>query len=216
MEKTEQIIDLAKAIVKAQAVIQFATKDATNPYFKSNYADLTAVIDAVKKPLNDNGIAFLQAVNMDTDKPVVETILLHETGQYISSKTPVFCTKPNDPQALGSGITYSKRYALQAILGLPTEDDDGNAASKPDKKTETKALTPEELAIIDEIFKRLVDIASEKNLVPDRASIKNFALTRTQSKRLPVDEKEITKFVDCIVNSNGKNLLSQVCKPKPK
>ena len=85
----------------------------------------------MKEPLNKHGISFLQAVDKTNEEglPMIDTILLHESGQYLSTRTPVFCAKPNDPQAFGSGITYSKRYALQALLGLPTEDDDGNAAT---------------------------------------------------------------------------------------
>jgi len=126
---SEQISNIAAALLKAQRDIGHALKSAENPYFKSRYADLTIVIDSVKDPLNNNGITFLQAVDSDTEgKPVIDTILLHESGQYLSTRTPVFCNKPNDPQAFGSGVTYSKRYALQAILGLPTEDDDAESA----------------------------------------------------------------------------------------
>jgi len=133
IEHSEKIDAISKSILEAQKEIRKAIKGSANPYFKSKYADLEAVIDAVKEPLNKHGIAFLQAVNQvgdDNGRVAIETVLLHEGGQYMTSKTPVYCTKPNDSQALGSGITYSKRYALQAMLGLPSEDDDGNAASK--------------------------------------------------------------------------------------
>jgi len=127
--KTSEKIDLiSKALVQAQKEIKPAIKDSKNPYFKSTYADLTAVVEAIKDPLNKNGVSFLQLVNSG-EKDTVETILLHESGQFISTETKVYCTKPNDPQAFGGGITYTKRYALQAALGLPTEDDDGNSAS---------------------------------------------------------------------------------------
>ena len=128
--QTEQINNLASALLKAQKDIGSALKKADNPYFKSKYADLGAVIEAVKGPLNDHGITFLQAVDCHEigDHAVIDTILLHESGQYLSTRTPIFCSKPNDPQAFGSGISYSKRYALQALLGLPTEDDDGEKA----------------------------------------------------------------------------------------
>lgn len=159
-----QLQKIAPALLKAQIAVGAALKSSTNPYFKSSYADLTAVIEAVKEPLNENDIVFLQLVQTAEDCPlietastapdgtgvsrtspayssVVETILLHSSGEQISTLTPVFCNKPNDPQAFGSGITYVKRYALQAILGLPTEDDDGNEASapaKPPKKQKKK------------------------------------------------------------------------------
>lgn len=120
---------LAASLIKAQSEIKYAAKTSKNPYFNSKYADLSEVIAAIKEPLNKNGIAFLQKVQSDDTCDYVITVLLHESGQSITSRTRVYCAKPNDPQAFGSGITYSKRYALQAILGLPTEDDDGNAAA---------------------------------------------------------------------------------------
>lgn len=137
--KSDQISNLAAAILEAQKDIGAALKSSKNPYFKSKYADLTVVIDAVKEPLNKHGIAFLQAVDANGEgSPVIDTILLHSSGQYLSTRTPVFCSKPNDPQAFGSGVTYSKRYALQAILGLPTEDDDAERAMARDNKQADK------------------------------------------------------------------------------
>ena len=140
IEKSDNITNLAAALLKAQKAIGIAIKNEKNPYFKSNYADLKAVIEAVKDPLNENGISFLQAVNVkdNSELPVIETMLLHESGQFINSVTPVFCSKPNDPQAFGSGVTYSKRYALQAILGLPTADDDGEKAMARGEKPKTE------------------------------------------------------------------------------
>lgn len=155
IEKSENITNLAGALLKAQKQMGSALKDAENPYFKSNYADLKAVIDAIKEPLNANGITFLQAVNGSGEgNPVIETMLLHESGQYLCTKTPVFCAKPNNPQAFGSGVTYSKRYALQAFLGLPTKDDDGNAGSgeksKSTKQKPTKQVKQNE--IVEQAF----------------------------------------------------------------
>ena len=145
VDKSEQISNLAAALLKAQTEIGTVLKNAENPFFHSMYANFTAIIAAVKGPLNNNGIAFLQAVDMgakgngEHGLPVVDTILLHESGQYISTRTPVYCLKANDPQALGTGITYSKRYALQAILGLPTEDDDGEGAKNRNGKPRANA-----------------------------------------------------------------------------
>ena len=70
---------------------------------------------------------------MENGNPCVETTLLHTDGEFISTITPVYCKEPNNPQAFGSGVTYTKRYALQAFLGIPTEDDDGNHGAKTPK-----------------------------------------------------------------------------------
>lgn len=131
MKTSESILKIAPKILEAQRNIGVAVKGAKNPFFDSDYANLLTVINAVKTPLNDAGISYLQAVGTaENGEAMVETVLLHESGEFVSTETPVLCKKPNDPQAMGSGITYAKRYALQAMLGLPTDEDDGNAASK--------------------------------------------------------------------------------------
>lgn len=134
MNRSETLSKLAEALVKAQAKIKFAKKDSSNPFFKSKYSDLSEVITTVKEPLNSEGITFLQIVVPEG----VETLLLHTSGEYISGVTPVVVSKPNDPQALGSAITYAKRYGLQAIVGVPSEDDDGEAAMGRNKTTPAK------------------------------------------------------------------------------
>lgn len=130
MKSSESIKTIAPALLAAQKSIGKVLKSADNPYFKSKYADLGAVIDAVKEPLNEHGITFLQYVDIEEDKTdVLRTQLLHESGEWVMTSTKIHCKAQNDPQAYGSAITYSKRYALQALVGLPTEDDDGNSAN---------------------------------------------------------------------------------------
>ena len=128
MQTSPTINKIAAALVKAQVAMTGAKKGAANPFFKSKYADLPAVVEAIKEPLNNNGITFMQVIGVNGGMVVVETVLLHESGEFISGETPVIVAKANDPQALGSAITYAKRYGLQAIAGLPTEDDDGEKA----------------------------------------------------------------------------------------
>lgn len=129
MLKSESIKDLAAALCKAQAAMTFAKKDAANPFFKSKYADLSAVVDAIKKPLSDNGLSYAQATDIDEHGGViVETALMHSSGQWIESKLRMMPVKA-DPQGIGSCITYARRYGLQALVGIPADDDDGNAAS---------------------------------------------------------------------------------------
>jgi hypothetical protein len=132
---------LFAAFVKAQAAMGSALKTATNPAFKSKYADLGAVIEAVIKPLHDNGFALMQPPHSDGALVEVETILLHESGGYIRSTLGVRPTKL-DPQGIGSAITYARRYALQSIAGIAPEDDDGNAASAPGKPAQAPAAPP--------------------------------------------------------------------------
>lgn len=124
MIKSESIAKIAAALTKAQTEMGSVKKGAANPFFKSKYADLTSVIEAVKDVLNKNDITILQP----HDNSSVETILLHSSGEYIGSSTPIVCAKQNDPQALGSAISYARRYGLQSLVALPAEDDDGEKA----------------------------------------------------------------------------------------
>lgn len=132
MNKSDSIKEISGALLKAQIAIKAALKDSTNPHFKSKYADLSSVIDAVKGPLNSNGITFLQPVSFNETGVCVETVLLHHSGEWISGALCIPSTK-QDAQGVGSAISYGRRYGLQAMCGVPAEDDDGNAAvaSKP-------------------------------------------------------------------------------------
>lgn len=136
MNKSETIAKLAAALVKAQSELKAAKKDSANPFFKSKYADLNEVISVVKEPLLKNGIAFLQIVTVEG----VETTLLHESGEFISGVTPIVVAQANNPQALGSAITYARRYGLQSIVGLESEDDDAESAMGRNKQAAVKPV----------------------------------------------------------------------------
>ena len=129
MNKSENINELAAALAKAQGEMRGAVKDSANPFFKSRYADLASVWDACRVPLTKNGLSVVQTnVGDGAEMVAVETILLHSSGQWISSFLSVKPVK-NDPQGIGSCITYLRRYSLAAMVGIAPEDDDGNAAS---------------------------------------------------------------------------------------
>ncbi len=129
MEKSESIKSLAIAMCKAQGQMGGAHKGANNPFFKSKYADLSSVVEAVKEPFAANGLSYVQFPINDGDKIGVETILMHESGEWLINRFTVKASK-QDAQGAGSVITYCRRYGLQAVAGIPSEDDDGNAASK--------------------------------------------------------------------------------------
>ena len=132
MEKSESIKSLAIAMCKAQSEMGGAHKGANNPFFKSKYADLGEVVKAVKEPFSNNGLSYIQFPINDGDRIGIETILMHDSGEWLSEKFTVKATK-QDAQGAGSVITYCRRYGLQAVAGIPSEDDDGNAASKGQK-----------------------------------------------------------------------------------
>ena len=127
---TENCTDLFTALIKAQSQMGSAVKDAKNPHFRSRYASLAAVIDAVIPVLNANGVGVLQLPSIEGSEVQLTTILMHSSGQRLSSTVGAPMAKKQDAQAVGSAITYLRRYSLQAIMGLPVEDDDGNAASR--------------------------------------------------------------------------------------
>lgn len=127
MEQSQTIIELASALAKFQAEVKGVKKDGVNPFFHSKYATLENVIATVKEPLRKNGLSFSQFPTGDNE---LCTILMHTSGEFLKA-TAKMSPKDNSPQAQGSAITYLRRYAISAILGLATEeDDDGNAATR--------------------------------------------------------------------------------------
>jgi len=134
MVKSESIVKIAAALLKAQSEMGDATKDAKNPFYKSSFADLNAIREASMPVLNANKISVLQATvpvtNLGTgnNEEYVETILLHESGEYIASQTKIVCAKQNDPQAYGSAVSYARRYGLQALVCIGAVDDDSEKA----------------------------------------------------------------------------------------
>jgi hypothetical protein len=126
--------NLFGALAKAQAKIEGATKGNVNPHFRAKYADLASVWDACREALTSNGIAVIQRpIPTAGDVVTLETILAHESGEWISGQITMRPTKA-DPQGIGSCLTYARRYALAAMVGVAPEDDDGNAASRPAAK----------------------------------------------------------------------------------
>ena len=133
MTSSPTIAALAAALAKAQAKMAGAKKDSTNPHFRSAYADLASVWDACRKELSENGLSVVQVPEMenggDNFKIKVNTLLMHSSGEWISGDLVMIPVK-DDPQGVGSAITYARRYALSAFVGIAPEDDDGNAAAK--------------------------------------------------------------------------------------
>lgn len=121
---------LATAMVKAQKEFEPAKKDATNPHFRSKYANLSACVDAVKDALNNNGISLIQATHESDNGVTVETIFLHESGEQFSAGKLHFPASKQDAQGYMSALTYARRGALLSACGIAPEDDDGNAAVK--------------------------------------------------------------------------------------
>lgn len=165
MNKSENISELAKALSKAQAEMSGAKKSSNNPFFKSKYADLKEVIECVKEPFADNGLSFVQFPISNDGFAGVETVIMHSSGEWISNEYMLKVSK-NDPQGIGSAITYARRYALQAACGVPSEDDDAESAmgrstkqkKAPEPKPEPKQTKIEAIELLAgaEDFSKLV------------------------------------------------------------
>lgn len=131
------IAKIAEALNKAQAIMSGAKKDKKNPFFKSSYADLSAVCEAVREPFADNGLSFTQTMSvLDNGRMTITTRLMHLSGEFMDST--MILPDISDPQKIGSAITYFRRYALMGIAGIPAEDDDGNQATASTKKESLK------------------------------------------------------------------------------
>lgn len=129
MKTSESIKHLTQALLQAQKAITFAGKNARNPHFKNTYADLTAVIDAIKPALNEAGIVFMQTPSPSENGTLaLTTRLVHaDTGEFMED-TGVCPLPKADPQGYGSAMTYMRRYSLASICGLYQDDDDGEQA----------------------------------------------------------------------------------------
>lgn len=152
MLKSEQINELAAALAKAQGQIEGAKKSSSNPFFKSKYADLAECWNTCREALTANEISVIQMpeeIN-ENGRLNITTMLAHSSGQYISSTLTMTVTKL-DPQAIGSAITYGRRYALAAMVGLAQEDDDGEKAmARQEKKDKTPVESPINITSVSE------------------------------------------------------------------
>ena len=161
MNRSESIKNIAAALCKFNGEISHISKDANNPFFKSKYVTLDKLIDETREILQKNGLSVLQFPATQEGNGIgIQTMLLHESGEYIESDPIFMMPQKNDPQAAGSIVSYLRRYSYQAILNLNTgEDDDAESTMKREDKKISEAQA-----------KRLYMIGKGK----DNAAIKNI------------------------------------------
>lgn len=191
--RSETLGELAKALAKFQGEVGSISKDATNPFFRSKYATLDSIIKAVKEPLSKNGLSYTQL----PDGEGLTTVLLHSSGEFISCVYSM-PAKDNTPQGRGSALTYMRRYALSAVLGVAAdEDDDGNTASEKTDKDKpfdsAKALieSANTAEVLESIQKRVN--ASDKFSVKEKKQLNDLVKTKVQTlitKGLSVSESD--------------------------
>ena len=163
--QSPEINELATALAKAQGVIESASMDKENPFFKSKYADLFSVWGACRQALSSNGLSVVQIPRMANGKCHVMTMMMHLSGQWVKGELSATPTK-QDPQGIGSCITYLRRYSLAAMVGVCPEDDDGNGSSGKGKESAPPADKPEKKQIYKD-YKFLEEMTKQKNTLSE-------------------------------------------------
>jgi ERF superfamily len=141
MTHSESLDQIAPAMAKAQAAMKAAVMDGENPHFKSRFCTLSSIMDAVRKPLADHGLSVVQGPSAGEGTARVMTMILHASGQWVASELALPVGERATPQAIGSAISYGRRYALAGLLGVVSDtDDDGNAAEESAKASPVAAV----------------------------------------------------------------------------
>lgn len=140
MKTSETILKIYEAFTLAQNEFEGAVKDSINSHFKSRYADMEAIVEGIKPAFKKYNLGFIQSVTGDGPNTILTTRIIHNSGEWIETYYPLTCKDWTNPQAVGSAMTYARRYGLQAATGLPSVDDDGHAATdKPAIQTQARA-----------------------------------------------------------------------------
>lgn len=186
---SESLGKLAEALSKAQATMAEAKEDAKNPFFKSNYADLTSIWRACRKSLTENGLAVSHSTMFENGEIILVTMLMHTSGEKITGYFPLMLQK-KDLQSIGSAITYAKRYALAAMVGVCVEGEDDDAEKSMDRKemlsddqikTMIKSIGADQEAK-DIILKRFSAKAFNEIPKDNFATVMNWLETRSKEK----------------------------------
>ncbi|WP_299079013.1 ERF family protein [uncultured Paraglaciecola sp.] len=195
MNKSESISELASALSKAQGQIKGAVKDSANPFFKSKYADLSSVWEACRDALSSNELSIVQSPETAQNGITIETMLCHSSGQWITSSYVMPVSKV-DAQAVGSAITYARRYALAAMVGVAPEDDDGNSAAKaPPTREEIKVISSDQAIVLTDLCKETKSNISAFCAVVNVSKIEEIPADQYQSALNSLKKKkaEVTR-----------------------
>ena len=194
MNKSESIKNIAAALVKFQEEVKNPPKSADNPFFKSKYTPLDVIVDTVKPLLGKQGLSYIQSPGGDGEKISITTLIMHISGEWIETDPLVLKADKANAQGAGSAITYARRYALAAALGIASdEDDDGNGASgNKDKEQPSKPQQSQGYKITEKQLNRLYAIAKSagydsdkvKESVLKRYKVEITSLSKTQYEEL--------------------------------
>jgi hypothetical protein len=181
MERSQSIQNLTQGLAKFHAMVGRISKDAKNPFFKSNYASLPHIITEVAEPLEKAGLILSQFPNGDG----LTTMLIHaESGEFISATYTLQVVRQNDPQAQGSAISYARRYAITSVLNLAISDDDGEAAMRPVRQAPAPApsKTPPTEGQFAGIVQYLNGTPEQQKTAKE--ALKKYTLTKDQTETL--------------------------------
>lgn len=164
VEQSQSVAKLFAAVVAAGGELKNPPKDSVNPHFKSRYADLATVLDTVRPVLTRHKLAVVQMPTEMDGGPGLATTLVHESGEWMRSTVRLYPGK-QDPQGIGSALTYARRYGLQAVLGIAADDDDdGHAGSRPAAQKAQPAAKPQQQQDAPRWTDRAMDaLIQEKN-----------------------------------------------------
>ena len=179
MERSPSIQNLTQGLAKFHAMVGRISKDAKNPFFKSNYASLPHIITEVSEPLEKAGLILSQFPNGDG----LTTMLIHaDSGEFILATYTLQVVRQNDPQAQGSAISYARRYAITSVLNLAISDDDAEAAMRPVRQ----APAPSKAAPTEAQFAGIVQYlnGTPEQQKTAKEALKKYTLTKDQTEIL--------------------------------
>ena len=198
MELSQEINELTGALVKFQGKVNSIAKDSVNPFFKMKYASLTTIWEHIRKPLADAGLSVVQGAEpeMVDGHVVMCTTLFHTSGQYVTVYMPVRLVK-DDPQGLGSAITYTRRYLLSSVLGLVADEDDDGESTKAEKAGEKEKAKPVPVS-----YKAIVEKQKEKGYSDENMA---FIITKVLNASKLQDLKPEQKVELLTILEEGKH-----------
>lgn len=230
MKMSESIANISTALVQFQAQVTNPSKNADNNYFKSKYADLDSIINAIRPCLTANGLTFLQNPVGDGSGVGVYTLILHKSGEYIEFDPVVIPLSKKDAQQVGSAMTYARRYSLGAALGIATDEDDDansiqpkpiNQPQKKQSKQDNRNLDAwEDLADKNGAKasqrKRFFAITKKKKLTDkqQKAIVYFFSNKVSRSELSAKEFKDIADFVESATEQEIKNTIDEAIKKK--
>ncbi len=206
MFKSDEIDKLAASLAKFQSKVKNPANTANNPFYKSKYAPLQDILNGVRPLLAENGLSVIQVPGGDGEHITVSTILLHSSGQYIETEPVTLKVDKVTPQGAGSAVTYGRRYALSAVLGIASEDDDdGNAheKGKPDVTPPKQKPTPKKQVKADK-----APVEPEQEIIPDEGGSadpaeKGEKTATSENKKISGMDKNIATLITALGKLEG-------------